>query len=95
MASIKTISKMVSIINNLVMFFDLIIPTLIINDFALSLKIINVIQPFDYVLYIYYLMRFKKKQAKILVLFNFRNKVKIMHLVYMAKLSFKVSSTNV
>lgn len=50
----------------------------------------NVILPFKYIIYIYYLMRFKKKQAIIQNLIDSGSKINIKTLVYVAKLISKL-----
>lgn len=57
-----------------------------INNFALLLK---------YILYIYYLMRFKKDQAKIQTLIDSSYEVNAMIPAYTAKLGLKIQSTNI
>lgn len=59
---------------------------LVLDTFILLLK---------YILCIYYLIRFKKEQAKIQALLNFNSEVNIISLVYVAKLGFKIRSTDV
>lgn len=45
--------------------------------------------------YIYYLLQFKKDQAKIQVLLDSDNKINAIFLAYLAQLGFKVKTTNV
>lgn len=63
---------------------------IIANNFVLLLKIINGFLLFEYILYIYHLIKFKKKQAKILALIDFKSKVNVMTPIYVSKLNLKL-----
>lgn len=47
------------------------------------------------ILWIYYLVYFKKNQAKIKVLLDFSNEINTITLVYISKQDFKIQSTNI
>lgn len=57
---------------------------------ALASVINNLALLFKRILYIYYPMHFKKNQAKIQVLLYFGNKINVITLAYIVKLSLKV-----
>lgn len=75
MAIIKTIFKMIFATYKLAVILDLAISTPIMNDFILSLKIINALLPLNHVLYIIYSVRFKNNLIKIQVILNFGNEI--------------------
>lgn len=59
-------------------------------DFAIALNLVtlalNSISLLKRLLYIYYLVQFKKNQIKIWALLDFRSKINVMLLVYIPKL---------
>lgn len=70
--------------------------TQILNiNFCSILKNIKVFSPLKYILYINYVIYFKKDQIKILMLLNFASKINIICLAYTVKLSVKVLFINV
>lgn len=60
MAIIKTVPKVVLIINDFAIVFGFMASTFTIDDFTLLLKVINTFLPLNHVLYIYHLLKFKK-----------------------------------
>lgn len=50
---------------------------------------------FKYIFIIYYLMQFKKNQAKIQVLIDFKNKVNIIAIIHIIKLELRIRFTKI
>lgn len=49
----------------------------------------------EYILYIYYLMHFKKTWVEIQTLINFKSEINVRSLVYMLKIGFKIRFTDI
>lgn len=65
---------------------------------ALSFQVLafnNFTLPLKHILCIYYLIYFKKNQTKIKALLDSNNKINIMTPTYVAKLDFKIWTTNI
>lgn len=80
---IEVTLKVIFTINNLVSSFATLTST--INNSVLSLKITNIFPLLNCILYIYYLVQFKKNLVNILALINSDSKVNTKTLVYASK----------
>lgn len=67
-----------------------IIITKFTASFKISISAIKIFLLFKYILYIYYLLWFKKDQAKVKALLNFDNKINIKIFFYIGKPDLKV-----
>lgn len=79
LTNIKVVSIVVFAITDFTVIFRLETLVFIINTFLLL----------KYILYIYYLLKFKKNQLKNKILLDFKSEINIMTLFYIVKLGFK------
>lgn len=92
-AIMEAAPEVVSIINNLLVVSSLATLILAVNNFALPLKVTNILPSLNRMPYIHHLVQFKKDQAKVQALLDSSSKINTMTLVYMAKLGLKDQST--